>query len=80
MVQLHSYVPANSTPQKLANWGHLNRKVLSRLGCCLRDEGIQRVVQSRPGAAEQVLLLLRQRIQERLVQNKQVPSPGQVSG
>lgn len=25
MVQLHSFVPASSTPQKLANWGHLNR-------------------------------------------------------
>ncbi|XP_027488768.1 sperm flagellar protein 1-like, partial [Corapipo altera] len=25
MVELHSFVPASSTAQKLANWGHLNR-------------------------------------------------------
>lgn len=27
MVEMHNYVPANSTQQKLSNWAHLNRSV-----------------------------------------------------
>ncbi|NXT00357.1 SPEF1 protein, partial [Jacana jacana] len=79
MVQLHSYVPANSTPQKLANWGHLNRKVLSKLNFSVPDDVIHQVVQCRPGIVEQVLLLLRQKIDEKN-QSKVVPGPGQERG
>ncbi|XP_021238243.1 sperm flagellar protein 1 isoform X2 [Numida meleagris] len=64
MVQLHSFVPASSTPQKLANWSHLNSEV------------IRQVVQCRPGVVEQVLLLLRQKIEEKQKQVKAVPGPG----
>ncbi|OXB51372.1 UNVERIFIED_CONTAM: hypothetical protein H355_011762 [Colinus virginianus] len=70
MVQLHSFVPASSTPQKLANWGHLNRKVLSKLNLSVPAEVIRQVVQCRPGAVERVLLLLRQRIEEKQRQMK----------
>ncbi|NWU50188.1 SPEF1 protein, partial [Dromas ardeola] len=80
MVQLHSYVPASSTPQKLANWGHLNRKVLSKLNFSVPDDVIRQVVQCRPGMVEQVLLLLRQKIDEKQKQSKVVPGPGQVRG
>lgn len=139
MVQLHSYVPASSTPQKLANWGHLNRywvgrqpcspltgstvlpcrvsplvlagdpaswdlaegatgrgcllpctpgcsfgssfrKVLSKLNFSIPEDVIRQVVQCRPGMVEQVLLLLRQKIEEKQKQSKVVPGPGQVSG
>ncbi|KAM6345506.1 sperm flagellar protein 1 [Podargus strigoides] len=73
MVQLHSYVPASSTPQKVANWGHLNRKVLSKLNFSVPAEVIQRVVQCQPGMVEQVLLLLQQKIQEK---QKQTKEPG----
>uniref|UniRef100_A0A8D0G1J7 Sperm flagellar 1 n=1 Tax=Strix occidentalis caurina TaxID=311401 RepID=A0A8D0G1J7_STROC len=79
MVQLHSYVPASSTPQKLANWGHLNRKVLRKLNFSVPAEVMRQVVQCRPGAVEQVLLLLRQKIEEKQKQNKALPGPGQVS-
>ncbi|XP_065490971.1 sperm flagellar protein 1 [Caloenas nicobarica] len=79
MVQLHSYVPASSTPQKLANWGHLNRKVLSKLNFSIPADMIREVVQCRPGTVEQVLLLLRQKIEEKQKQSKAVPGPGQVS-
>ncbi|XP_021238245.1 sperm flagellar protein 1 isoform X4 [Numida meleagris] len=65
MVQLHSFVPASSTPQKLANWSHLNRKVLSKLNFSVPSEVIRQVVQCRPGVVEQVLLLLRQKIEEK---------------
>uniref|UniRef100_A0A8C3PT59 Sperm flagellar 1 n=1 Tax=Calidris pygmaea TaxID=425635 RepID=A0A8C3PT59_9CHAR len=78
MVQLHSYVPASSTPQKLANWGHLNRKVLSKLNFSVPEDVIQQVVQCRPGIVEQVLLLLRQKIDEKQKQNKVVPGAGHV--
>ncbi|NXW11731.1 SPEF1 protein, partial [Fregetta grallaria] len=77
MVQLHSYVPASSTPQKLVNWGHLNRKVLSKLNFSIPEEGIRQVVQCRPGVVEQVLLLLRQKIEEKQRRSKVVPGPGQ---
>ncbi|KAF1533695.1 Sperm flagellar protein 1, partial [Eudyptes chrysocome] len=80
MVQLHSYVPASSTPQKLTNWGHLNRKVLSKLNFSIPDDVIWQVVQCRPGTVEQVLLLLRQKIEEKQKQSKVVPGPGQEPG
>ncbi|NXE16586.1 SPEF1 protein, partial [Lophotis ruficrista] len=80
MVQLHSYVPASSTPQKLANWGHLNRKVLSKLNFSIPEEVIRQVVQCRPGMVEQVLLVLREKIEEKQKESKAVPGPGQVSG
>ncbi|NWX10508.1 SPEF1 protein, partial [Caloenas nicobarica] len=80
MVQLHSYVPASSTPQKLANWGHLNRKVLSKLNFSIPADMIREVVQCRPGTVEQVLLLLRQKIEEKQKQSKAVPGPGQEPG
>ncbi|XP_064007875.1 sperm flagellar protein 1 isoform X2 [Pogoniulus pusillus] len=79
MVQLHSYVPASSTPQKLANWGHLNRKVLSKLNFSVPDDVVQQVVQCRPGAVEQVLLLLRQKIEERQKQIKDLGGQEEVS-
>ncbi|NXS54009.1 SPEF1 protein, partial [Brachypteracias leptosomus] len=82
LVQLHSYIPASSTPQKLANWGHLNRKVLRRLNFSIPDDVIHQVVRCQPGTVEHVLLLLRQKIQEKQQQSKEGagPGPGQVSG
>ncbi|NXA90591.1 SPEF1 protein, partial [Melanocharis versteri] len=65
LVELHSFVPTSSTAQKVANWGHLNRKVLSKLNLRVPEEMIQQLVQSRPGMAEQLLQLLREKIQER---------------
>lgn len=48
MVQLHSFVPASSTPQKLANWGHLNRYQGGQH--CQSGAGPQRAVGSRSPA------------------------------
>ncbi|NXB47964.1 SPEF1 protein, partial [Leucopsar rothschildi] len=76
MVELHSFVPTSSTAQKVANWGHLNRKVLSKLNLRVPEEMIQQLVQSRPGMAEQLLQLLREKIQEKQRQRKVRESPG----
>ncbi|NXP28434.1 SPEF1 protein, partial [Scytalopus superciliaris] len=76
MVELHSFVPASSTAQKLANWGHLNRKVLSKLNLRVPEELIQQLVQSRPGMAEKVLLQLRDRIEERQRHSKEGAGEG----
>ncbi|XP_059701668.1 sperm flagellar protein 1 [Haemorhous mexicanus] len=65
LVELHSFVPTSSTAQKVANWGHLNRKVLSKLNLRLPEELIQGLVRSQPGAAEQLLQLLRDKILQR---------------
>ncbi|CAN8207797.1 unnamed protein product [Coccothraustes coccothraustes] len=65
LVELHSFVPTSSTAQKVANWGHLNRKVLSKLSLRLPEEMIQALVRSQPGAAEQLLQLLRDKILQR---------------
>ncbi|XP_050177460.1 sperm flagellar protein 1 [Myiozetetes cayanensis] len=80
LVELHSFVPASSTAQKLANWGHLNRKVLSKLNLRVPDELIRQLVQSQPGTAEQVLLLLRDRIEERQGRSHGTGGAGQPPG
>ncbi|XP_063257340.1 sperm flagellar protein 1 [Prinia subflava] len=70
LVELHSFVPTSSTAQKVSNWGHLNRKVLSKLNLRIPEEMIQQLVRSRPGTAEQLLQLLKEKIQERQRQRK----------
>ncbi|KAG8545457.1 hypothetical protein GDO81_020828 [Engystomops pustulosus] len=74
LVEMHNYVPANSTQQKLSNWTILNRKVLSKMNFSVPDDVIRRVVQCSPGVVELVLSTLRQKIEEkqRQVQSEQV--------
>uniref|UniRef100_A0A8C4WNX9 Sperm flagellar protein 1 n=1 Tax=Gopherus evgoodei TaxID=1825980 RepID=A0A8C4WNX9_9SAUR len=80
MVEMHSYVPANSTQQKLSNWGHLNRKVLNKLNFSIPEEMIRKIVQCTPGVVELMLLPLRQKIAEKQKQNKVASGTYQVSG
>uniref|UniRef100_A0A8C3SNN9 Sperm flagellar protein 1 n=1 Tax=Chelydra serpentina TaxID=8475 RepID=A0A8C3SNN9_CHESE len=70
MVEMHNYVPANSTQQKLSNWGHLNRKVLNKLNFSIPEDMIRKIVQCTPGMVELVLLPLRQKIEEKQKQSK----------
>uniref|UniRef100_A0A674K6R9 Sperm flagellar protein 1 n=1 Tax=Terrapene triunguis TaxID=2587831 RepID=A0A674K6R9_9SAUR len=70
MVEMHNYVPANSTQQKLSNWGHLNRKVLNKLNFSIPEDLIRKIVQCTPGVVELVLLPLRQKIEEKQKQSK----------
>ena len=56
--------------------------MLSKLNFSVPDDMIRQVVQCRPGTVEQVLLLLRQKIEEKQKQkqSKAVSGPGQVRG
>ncbi|KAM3937022.1 sperm flagellar protein 1-like [Leptodactylus fuscus] len=77
LVEMHNYVPANSSQQKLSNWTILNRKVLSKMNFSVPDDVIRRIVQCTPGVVELVLSTLRQKIEERQrqTQSEQVMSP-----
>ncbi|KAJ7326605.1 hypothetical protein JRQ81_016364 [Phrynocephalus forsythii] len=70
MVEMHSYAPANSTQQKLSNWGHLNRKVLSKLNFSVPEDVVRKIAQCTPGVVELVLIPLRQKIEEKQKQAK----------
>uniref|UniRef100_A0A8D0HD08 Sperm flagellar protein 1 n=1 Tax=Sphenodon punctatus TaxID=8508 RepID=A0A8D0HD08_SPHPU len=79
MVEMHNYVPANSTQQKLSNWGHLNRKVLHKLNFSIPEDVVRKIAQCAPGVVELVLIPLRQKIEERQRQSKGASGSSQVS-
>ncbi|XP_034959616.1 sperm flagellar protein 1 isoform X2 [Zootoca vivipara] len=70
IVEMHNYAPANSTQQKLSNWGHLNRKVLSKLNFSIPEDMVRKIAQCTPGMVELVLIPLRQKIEEKQKQAK----------
>ncbi|KAL1789061.1 hypothetical protein HispidOSU_027865 [Sigmodon hispidus] len=63
LVDLHSYVPACSTDQKLSNWSLLNRKVFRKLHFCIAETDIQKVVSNRPGIIESILCALKEKME-----------------
>ncbi|XP_034753915.1 sperm flagellar protein 1 isoform X2 [Etheostoma cragini] len=65
-VDLHNYIPANSTQQKLSNWDLLNRKVFSKLNFHVPEETVKRIVLSTAGVIEPVLNALREKIDKKL--------------
>ncbi|XP_048193959.1 sperm flagellar protein 1-like [Perognathus longimembris pacificus] len=62
LVDLHNYVPACSTDQKLSNWSLLNRKVFHKLHLCISEADIHKVVANTPGAIEPILCALRAKV------------------
>ncbi|XP_041123531.1 sperm flagellar protein 1 isoform X2 [Polyodon spathula] len=62
---LHNYIPANSTQQKLSNWGTLNRKVFSKFNFHVPEETVKKIILSTNGVIETVLCTLRDRIEEK---------------
>ncbi|XP_068597705.1 sperm flagellar protein 1 [Brachionichthys hirsutus] len=66
LVELHNYIPANSTQQKLSNWRVLNRKVFSKLSFNVPEETVKRIVLSTAGAIEPILSALREHIDKKL--------------
>ncbi|XP_013358501.1 PREDICTED: sperm flagellar protein 1-like isoform X2 [Chinchilla lanigera] len=63
LVDLHSYIPACSTDQKLSNWSLLNRKVFHKLHFCVSEADIRKVVANVPGAIEPILCALREKVE-----------------
>ncbi|XP_078386893.1 sperm flagellar protein 1 isoform X2 [Cetorhinus maximus] len=66
LVEIHNYIPANSTQQKLSNWQILNRKVFSKLHFHIPEDMLTKLVKSFPGIIETVLYMLRLKIEEEL--------------
>ncbi|KAM3605654.1 uncharacterized protein V6R79_002466 [Siganus canaliculatus] len=66
LVELHNYVPANSTQQKLSNWAVLNRRVFSKLNFHVPEEMVKKIVLSTPGVIEPTLSALREKIDKKL--------------
>uniref|UniRef100_A0A673AFI3 Zgc:66426 n=1 Tax=Sphaeramia orbicularis TaxID=375764 RepID=A0A673AFI3_9TELE len=65
LVDLHNYIPANNTQQKLSNWNLLNRKVFSKLNFHVPEETVKRVVLSTAGVIEPVLSSLREKLEQK---------------
>ncbi|XP_069044968.1 sperm flagellar protein 1 [Lepisosteus oculatus] len=65
LVELHNYISANSTQQKLSNWGTLNRRVFSKLNFHVPEETVKKIVLSTAGVIEPVLCTLRNKINEK---------------
>uniref|UniRef100_A0A3Q0S019 Sperm flagellar 1 n=1 Tax=Amphilophus citrinellus TaxID=61819 RepID=A0A3Q0S019_AMPCI len=66
LVDLHNYVPASSTQQKLSNWKLLNRKVFSKLNFHVPEETLKKITLSTAGAVVPVLSALREKIDKKL--------------
>ncbi|CAM4784892.1 unnamed protein product [Rotaria magnacalcarata] len=66
LVEMHNYTPANSLQQKKANWGILNKKILSNFGLDLPDVIINGLSNGKPGLIEVLLFNLRLKIDEEL--------------
>ncbi|XP_053548866.1 sperm flagellar protein 1-like [Bombina bombina] len=71
IVEIHNYIPANSTQQKISNWGTLNRKVFSKLNFHISDDIVRKAISNTPGVIEPVLYTLRQKIVGKLQDNPQ---------
>ncbi|XP_048472246.1 sperm flagellar protein 1 [Rhincodon typus] len=72
LVEIHNYIPANSTQQKLSNWQILDRKVFSKLHFHISEDMLTKLVKSSPGVIETVLYMLRQKIEEELNRTQEV--------
>ncbi|XP_034041142.1 sperm flagellar protein 1 [Thalassophryne amazonica] len=66
LVDMHNYIPANSTQQKLSNWNLLNRKVFSKLNFNVPEEKVKKITLSTAGVIEPVLNALREKLDQRL--------------
>ncbi len=63
-VDLHNYAAANSTQQKLINWGLLNRKIFCRFGLNVPEQVMRGISLGKPGLIEVFLYNLRTKIDE----------------
>ncbi|CAF0730945.1 unnamed protein product [Rotaria sordida] len=76
-VDLHNYAAANSTQQKLINWGLLNRKILCRFGLNVPEPVMRGICLGRSGLVEVFLYNLRTKIDDYLYGMETNPSDPQ---
>ncbi|CAM4754338.1 unnamed protein product [Rotaria magnacalcarata] len=76
-VDLHNYAAANSTQQKLINWGLLNRKVLCRFGLNVPEPVMRGICLGRTGLVEVFLYNLRTKVDDCLYAMETNPSDPQ---
>lgn len=72
LVDLHNYVPASGTQQKLSNWELLNRKVFSKLNFHVTEDTVSKIILNAPGAIEPVLSALREKLERNPAQSNNV--------
>ncbi|KAJ8250769.1 hypothetical protein COCON_G00226910 [Conger conger] len=65
LVELHNYTPANSTNQKLSNWGTLNRKVFAKLNFHVPEDSLKKMALCSAGVIEAFLCTLREKIDDK---------------
>ncbi|XP_071949290.1 sperm flagellar protein 1-like [Antedon mediterranea] len=70
LVEIHNYTPANSTQQKLSNWGTLSRKVFTKLNINVPDNIIRGVINCKAGVVEVFLWQLKIKIENYHKQKK----------
>ncbi|KAM7385662.1 hypothetical protein PAMP_001734 [Pampus punctatissimus] len=73
LVDLHNYIPANSTQQKLSNWNLLNRQdtfftVFSKLNFHVCEDTVKKIVLSNVGVVEPVLSALKEKLDKKVEQ------------
>lgn len=65
LVDIHNYVAAHSTKQKMNNWNTLNTKVFKKMGFQLAPSDIEAVVNCVPDAIERVLKLVQIKVRDK---------------
>ncbi|CAF1021922.1 unnamed protein product [Adineta steineri] len=76
-VDLHNYAAANSTQQKMINWGLLNRKIFCRFGLNVPETVMRGICLGRNGLIEVFLYNLRTKIDDYLYGMETNPSDPQ---
>jgi len=75
LVDMHNYSPANSSGQKLNNWGVLQRRVFAKLKFAVPEPVVRSVCNCKPGVVEVVLLQLKAKIEEEIIARRENGSP-----
>jgi len=72
---MHNYSPANSTAQKMNNWGVLQRRVFAKLKFAVPEPVVRSICNCKPGVVELVLLQLKEKVEEEIISKRDAGSP-----
>ncbi|XP_032409395.1 sperm flagellar protein 1-like [Xiphophorus hellerii] len=68
IVDVHNYITSCKTQQKRNNWNLLNKRVFSKLDFYVSEDMVEKIVSSTPNVILPVLLLLKEKIENKLAQ------------